>query len=110
VLVTEAVKARTEETFIYRSVDRIKPKGFAEAFTIYELRHERGLDFGADTAFCRRWEEVYALIHELDLERSAALVAGFLRSYPHDGVARYHAERLLQSSRESSEASPTLAP
>jgi len=105
VLVTEPVKARADEDFVFRSVDRIKPKGFAEAFTIYELRHERAIDFGGDTAFCRRWEEVYALIHELDLQRSAALVASFLRSYPNDGVARYHAERLLERPH-----APPLAP
>jgi adenylate cyclase len=98
VLVTDAVKGRAADEFVFRSVDRIKPKGFAEAFTIYELRRERDPDFGGDTVFCRRWEEIYALIHELDLERSAALVASFLRSYPNDGVARYHAERLLESS------------
>jgi adenylate cyclase len=105
VLVTEPVKVRADEDFVFRSVDRIKPKGFAEAFTIYELRHERAIDFGGDTAFCRRWEEVYALIHELDLPRSAALVASFLRSYPNDGVARYHAERLLERPH-----APPLAP
>jgi len=108
VLVTDAVKARAESDFVFRSVDRITPKGFAEAFTIYELRHERDPHFGADTAFCRRWEEVYALIHELDLERSAALVASFLRRYPNDGVARYHAERLLESSRGSLVEAPPV--
>lgn len=36
-LVSEAVKARVESLFIFRPVDRIKPKGFAAEVQIYEL-------------------------------------------------------------------------
>jgi len=41
VLVSAAVKARSEHAFVFRSVDEIKPKGFAEAVAIYELMGER---------------------------------------------------------------------
>jgi adenylate cyclase len=94
VLASEAVRVRAAPAFMFRSVDRIQPKGFAEAFTIYELRSEASAETEADAEFCRRWEAAYALIQELDRERSSALIASFLRTYPDDGVARYHAECL----------------
>jgi adenylate cyclase len=36
-LVSEAVKQRVESCFVFRAVDRIKPKGFAAEFRVYEL-------------------------------------------------------------------------
>jgi adenylate cyclase len=36
-LVSEAVKQRADARFVFRSVDRIKPKGFAAQFEVYEL-------------------------------------------------------------------------
>ena len=36
-LVSEAVKQRVEGRFAFRAVDRIKPKGFAAEFQVYEL-------------------------------------------------------------------------
>lgn len=90
ILVSEALKARAEQAFVFRSVDRIKPKGFAEAFTIYELRCERSAMSEPETEFDREWEEVYASIHSGDPAGVARLTA-FLQKYPDDGVARYHA-------------------
>jgi adenylate cyclase len=37
VLVSEAVKERVDSLFLFRSVARIKPKGFAAEVQIYEL-------------------------------------------------------------------------
>jgi adenylate cyclase len=36
-LVSEAVKQRVEHRFVFRALDRIKPKGFAAEFQVYEL-------------------------------------------------------------------------
>jgi adenylate cyclase len=36
-LVSEAVKQRVERHFVFRSLDRIKPKGFAVESQVYEL-------------------------------------------------------------------------
>jgi adenylate cyclase len=36
-LASEAVKQRVEQRFAFRSVDRIKPKGFAAEAQVYEL-------------------------------------------------------------------------
>ncbi|MFT4119719.1 cache domain-containing protein [Bradyrhizobium sp.] len=91
VLVSAAVKARAEPRFAFRSVDEIKPKGFAEAVTIYELVGERAT---SDVSLCEKWDAVYASIRR-DAQATALLrIADFLADYPQDGVARYHAERL----------------
>src|SRR6187399_1518358 len=50
VLVSAAVKERVEGRFSFRSVDEIRPKGFAEAVRIFELRGEQ--DQATDLAFC----------------------------------------------------------
>jgi adenylate cyclase len=42
ILVSAALKQRAGSNFRFRSVDRIRPKGFAEAFEIYELQCESG--------------------------------------------------------------------
>lgn len=36
-LVSEQIKRRADDHFLFRSVDRISPKGFAEKFPIFEL-------------------------------------------------------------------------
>jgi adenylate cyclase len=36
-LASEAVKQRVESRFVFRSVGRIKPKGFAAEFQVYEF-------------------------------------------------------------------------
>ena len=42
ILVSAALKQRAGSRFLFRSVDRISPKGFAEAFEIYELGAKSG--------------------------------------------------------------------
>ena len=93
ILVSDALKLRAEPAFVFRSVDRISPKGFAEAITIHELRCERSATSEPETAFDREWEEVYAAI-QASHPAGLAMLASFLQRYPHDPVARYHASRL----------------
>nr|MBA2397474.1 adenylate/guanylate cyclase domain-containing protein [Bradyrhizobium sp.] len=97
ILVSEAVKARADSGFIFRAVDRIKPKGFAEDFTIYELRSARGPNSGAAEAFCREWNEIYASLQDAEATLPLASLTAFIGKYPNDGVARYHATRLGQA-------------
>ncbi|MBR1149497.1 cache domain-containing protein [Bradyrhizobium sp. JYMT SZCCT0428] len=92
VLVSVAVKERVEGRFSFRSVDEIKPKGFAEAVRIFELRGET--DGASEHAFCQRWEIVYAAIRQEQPAAALVWVTDFLALYPGDGVARYHAEQL----------------
>jgi adenylate cyclase len=48
-LVSEAVKQRVEARFVFRNVGRIKPKGFAAEFEVYELV---GASVGQHTVAC----------------------------------------------------------
>ena len=93
-LVSSAVRARVESAFVFRSVDRIKPKGFAEAVTISELRCERGDDKASEAAFCRRWDDVYEAIERGGPTTALDRVRKFLNEFPSDTVAQYHVERL----------------
>ena len=94
ILVSAAVEARAESAFVFRGVDRIKPKGFAEPVEIYELRCEQDGATAPELDFCRRWDEVYFSIEHEDPARAFAGITGFLAEYPADGVAQYHARRL----------------
>jgi adenylate cyclase len=101
ILVSGALKERAEPAFVFRSVDRIKPKGFAEAFTIYELRCERTATSEPETTFDREWEDVYGAIQAAQ-PAGLARLATFLQKYPDDGVARYHATQLPELVRAAS--------
>jgi len=92
ILVSSALRQRATSRFLFRSVDRISPKGFAEAFEIYELRCGRGDGEGdtKDCEFCREWEIVYAALRNGPLAVAECELAAFLAKYPQDGVARYH--------------------
>jgi adenylate cyclase len=54
ILVSSALKERAGPRFCFRSVDRISPKGFAEAFEIYELRCASHEGDAGDVELCRR--------------------------------------------------------
>ena len=90
ILVSSALQQRTASQFVFRSVDRISPKGFAEAFEIYELRCARGEDDAAHCELAREWEVVYAALRHGPLAVAESELAAFLTKYPEDGVARYH--------------------
>jgi adenylate cyclase len=90
ILVSSALKKRVESRFCFRSVDRISPKGFAEAFDIYELRSESDDSDRANPEFCREWESVYAALRNGPLVIGETELAAFLLKYPMDKVARYH--------------------
>jgi adenylate cyclase len=90
ILVSSALRQRATNGFLFRSVDRISPKGFAEAFEIYELRCERGNDDAANSELCREWEVVYAALHDGPLAAAECELAAFLAKYPQDAIARYH--------------------
>jgi adenylate cyclase len=89
ILVSAALKQRAGAGFRFRSVDRIRPKGFAEAFDIYELRCEATKADAEETAFCNAWELVYAAICNGPPASAEVELAAFLARYSGDGVARY---------------------
>jgi len=90
ILVSEALRRRVASRFLFRSVDRISPKGFAEAFEIYELRCERGEGDTGDCELCRQWEVVYAALRNGPLAVAESELAAFLERYPRDQIVRYH--------------------
>jgi adenylate cyclase len=90
ILVSSVVQQRAAGRFHFRSVDRINPKGFAEAFDIFELRAERGNEDADDLEFCRDWEIVYAALHHGPLAAAVVELAAFAAKYPADGLARYY--------------------
>ena len=94
VLASAAVRASAEHRFVFRNIDRISPKGFAEAVAIHELRCAREGDVAAELAFCRRWDEVYCSIEHDDPAKALAAISAFLSEYPGDSVARYYAEHI----------------
>lgn len=93
ILVTSSVRERAASGFVFRSVDQICPKGFAESFDIFELRGER--DGSSDTEFCQDWEVIYAALKSCPTIKVEGSLALFLQKYPHDGVARYYHQKLL---------------
>ena len=99
ILVSAALRERAASRFVFRSVDRISPKGFAEAFDIYELRCEQDDRAAADFEICREWEIVYAALRNGPLAVAERELAAFLTKYPDDGIARYHMRHLGQSPR-----------
>jgi adenylate cyclase len=90
ILVSSALQQRGGSRFLFRSVDRISPKGFVEAFEIYELRSERADGDAQDCEFCREWESVYAALRNGPLAVADQELAAFLAKYPRDGLAQYH--------------------
>lgn len=92
ILVSSAVQQRAASKFLFRSVDRISPKGFAESFDIFELRCERGSSIDED--FCQDWEIIYTALKDKFSPEAEAALTSFLRKHPHDGVARHYHYKL----------------
>jgi adenylate cyclase len=105
VLVSAAVRARVGEAFLFRSVDSITPKGFADAIEVSELRGEFAHADEADIAMCRRWDEVFAsIVQDGAAETSLVRLSGFLLDYPRDGIALFHAQRFRASAQNTGAA------
>ncbi|SFV00260.1 adenylate/guanylate cyclase domain-containing protein [Bradyrhizobium arachidis] len=100
VLVSSAVRARVGHAFLFRSVDNITPKGFAEPIEVSELRGELAQAGEAEIAMCRRWDEVFASIaQDGSAETARVRLSGFLHDYPKDSVALLHAQRIRSSAQ-----------
>jgi adenylate cyclase len=106
ILVSAALRQRAASRFIFRSVDRISPKGFAEAFDIYELRCEQDGPDAEDCGSCREWETVYVALSNGPLALAELELAAFLTKYPDDGVAQYHMRRLGKDPRRALQQVP----
>jgi adenylate cyclase len=108
VLVSSAIKARAESKFVFRSVDRITPKGFAQPVLIFELRCERAGVSKSELAFCRQWDEVFALIEQGEHGKAMKGIATFIADHPGDGVALFH-EKCLRATASKPSIVPGIA-
>lgn len=94
VLVSEAVRNLATTSFVFRCVDRIRPRGFGESFSIFELRCHRGPRTETEAAFCRDWDLLFASVAGAERTDALASFDAFLDAYPDDAIARYHAIRM----------------
>lgn len=101
ILVSSVLKERAGARFCFRSVDRISPKGFAEAFEIYELRCASDERDVPDVELCREWELVYTTLRNGPVAAAEIELAAFLARYPSDSVARYHIARTSPAKQPS---------
>ncbi|MFK4499012.1 adenylate cyclase [Bradyrhizobium japonicum] len=105
VLVSAAVRASVGDRFLFRSVDSITPKGFADAIEVSELRGELAHADEAEVAMCRRWDEVFAaIVQDGAAETTRVRLSGFLHDYPKDSVALFHAQRFRSAARNAGAA------
>ena len=105
VLVSAAVRASVGDRFLFRSVDSITPKGFADAIEVSELRGELAHADEAEVAMCRRWDEVFAAIaQDGAAETTRVRLSAFLHDYPKDSVALFHAQRFRSAARNAGAA------
>jgi adenylate cyclase len=93
-LVSEAVKTRAEGRFVFRSIDRVKPKGFAAEFPVFELCCERTPDNEATAARAADWETIYPAMSDPGSSRSLVLLDAFLARYPDDRIALHYRKRI----------------
>ena len=105
VLVSAAVRARASHAFLFRSVDSITPKGFAEPIEVSELRGELALAGETEIEMYRRWDEVFAAIaRDGAADTTLVRLSGFLHDYPKDSVAQFHAARFRTTPRDTGAA------
>lgn len=105
VLVSSAVRVRVGDAFLFRSVDSITPKGFADPIEVSELRGELAQADEFDIAMCRRWDEVFAAVaQDGAAETTLVRLSGFLHDYPKDGIALFHAQRFRSAARNAGAA------
>ena len=93
-LVSEEIRLRARDQFLFRSVDRIR---FADRFLIFELRGKTNAIGDKERMFCNEWEEIYAVLDPQNASQSLERLDAFVRRHPDDGVSRYHAEKLRKS-------------
>jgi adenylate cyclase len=105
VLVSAAVRARVGHIFLFRSVDSITPKGFAEPIEVSELRGELAGASEADISLCRRWDEIFAaIVQDGGVETTLVRLSGFLLDYPKDAIAQFHAQRFRTAAQNKGAA------
>ena len=106
VLVSEQVRDRVKDRFLFRSVDDMLPKGFTSPVPVFELRGRK--DDETEAAFCAAWEELYPLLKFDKPSDCLPLLAAFAERYPDDPVCRIYLERMERSFKLRQPGKPRL--
>jgi adenylate cyclase len=102
VLVSEAVRAQVGDRFLFRSIDRVLPKGAVHPLEISELmgalpgNGDVGQGLWADdraVALAAAWEEAYGALVARDWGGARASFEDVMRQFPEDKPAALYAER-----------------
>jgi len=95
VLVSEAVRDRVGDRFVFRIVDEVQPKGFAKPVPVFELRARR--DNEAEIALCAEWDALYPFLSSDNPTAAVTRLEAFAARYPEDPVCHTHLDRLRRS-------------
>ncbi|WP_245318554.1 adenylate/guanylate cyclase domain-containing protein [Bradyrhizobium sp. DOA1] len=90
VLVSEAVKTRCEDEFLFRGIDCISPKGFAAKFRIYELICTRKESTPGQRELVGDWHAVLFRKPGTSEDSGLKALQKFALAYPDDLVACHH--------------------
>jgi len=80
---------------VFRTVDEVQPKGFANPVPVFELRGRR--DNTQEIAMCEEWDALYPLLSSDNAAAAVAALEAFAQRYPDDPVCNAHLERLRRS-------------
>jgi len=99
ILVSETVRDRAGDNFLFRPVDMVKPKGNSIPIKIYELVGERDgeteiVASETDKRRCADWEEVYDLYVTRDWGTAELKIGAFLEKYPEDSIGLIFLDRI----------------
>jgi class 3 adenylate cyclase len=93
ILASDRMRSLAEDEFVFRSVDRVMPKGAIHDFEIYELLGAReSFEPQALTALAR-WEEAYQLFKAHKWVDAKAAFAVWIEANAHDKVAGLYLKR-----------------
>jgi class 3 adenylate cyclase len=93
ILVSERMRALAGDGFVFRSIDRVMPKGALRDFEIFELLGTRESTNADVLERVARWEAAYALYKTRKWADAAAAFETYAQAYPGDKVAGLYAAR-----------------
>ncbi|MBY0512056.1 MAG: adenylate/guanylate cyclase domain-containing protein, partial [Rhodospirillaceae bacterium] len=91
ILASQRLRDLAEAAFIFRSIDRVMPKGAIHAFEIYELLETRGSSSESPTL--EQWEHAYALYKARKWAEALSAFEIYASAHPKDNVAALYVGR-----------------
>ena len=93
ILASARLRDLAQDQFVFRSIDRVMPKGAIYDFEIYELLGKQGDCSGAQLEALIRWEEAYALFKGRKWSEALEAFTKYAAAAPHDKVAGLYVKR-----------------